>query len=172
MQNLKIRLPFAIVHSEYLYNPNTLEFRVVESALRGGGVYISSHLIPLYTGIDINSILLDCVIGKPVEMESVMKSIVNRAAGYICFYLPDGEVISINGVEECSQLPFVKMAEIKDIFVGMVSPVLTHKGQRLGPILIDGADRSELSANIEKVQSTIGIEVMAPDGIVRGIKWD
>lgn len=167
-----VKPEFAIVHSEYLYNPSTNEIRVVESALRGGGVYISSHLVPLATGIDINDTLLDCVVGKPVDMESVLKQRVNRAAGYVCFYLPEGQVVSINGMEECFSLPFVKMMEVKGIHVGMTSPPLTHKGQRLGPILIDGSNCDDLRQNIEKVKRTLRIDVMDSRGCVHGINWD
>ena len=60
---------FAIVHSEYLINEDENKICVVETALRGGGVYISSHLIPLATGIDINEVLLDRVLGVSVEVD-------------------------------------------------------------------------------------------------------
>ena len=48
---------FAIVHSEYLYNPLSEQVCIVESALRGGGVYISSQLVPLYCGLDIKEVV-------------------------------------------------------------------------------------------------------------------
>ena len=167
-----VKPAFAIVHSEYLYNPLMNEIRVVESALRGGGVYISSHLIPLATGIDINDILLDCMEGKPVDMEAVLKNKVNRAAGYICFYLPEGRVISVNGIEECSHFPFVKKMDVKGIYAGMTSPPLTHKGQRLGPIIIDADNGSDLKTNVEVVKRTLCVNVEGTNGDVCGINWD
>lgn len=60
---------FAIVHSEYLVNTETKEIKVVESALRGGGVYISSHLVPLSTGININEVLLKKALGIEVDID-------------------------------------------------------------------------------------------------------
>ncbi|HAW15553.1 MAG TPA: hypothetical protein DCW41_02480, partial [Clostridiales bacterium] len=77
---------FGIVHAEYLVNEQTGEIRVVESALRGGGVYISSHLIPLSTGIDINEVLLDKATGVPVDTKAVIESRNDKAAGYVCFH--------------------------------------------------------------------------------------
>ena len=89
---------FAIVHSEYLYNVESDEICIVESALRGGGVYISSHLIPLYCDIDINEVLLDCVVGKEVDIRDIITKAKYRASGYVCFYLPEGKIESINGI--------------------------------------------------------------------------
>ena len=166
-----IKPEFAIVHSEYLYNSEKGQFKVVESALRGGGVYISSHLIPLYTGIDINDVLLDCAYGKDVDVEKILSSRVFRAAGYICFYLPEGRVISVKGREKCEGFPFVKMMEIKDSLLGMDSPRLTHKGQRLGPILVDAENRAELEERIRIIQDTFRIGVRNELGEERGINW-
>lgn len=162
---------FAIVHSEYLYNPENGEIRIVESALRGGGVYISSHLIPLYNGIDINETLIDCIIGAEVNMDKVMAKRDNKAAGYVCFYLPEGEVCNVSGFDEVRHWDFVKMMCIDDVKVGMVTPPLKHKGQRLGPILVTGNDREDIEHNVEKIQYTLRVIVKDVNGIERGIKW-
>lgn len=162
---------FAIVHSEYLYDPGTAEIRVVESALRGGGVYISSHLVPLYSGIDINDTLVECILGNKVDMEKVMRRRDNKAAGYVCFYLPGGIVRKAKGFDEVRQLGFVKMMCVNDIHVGMQTPPLTHKGQRLGPILVTGNDRCDIESNIKALQEVLQIEVEGDDGIEHGINW-
>lgn len=162
---------FAIVHSEYLYNPDSGEIRVVESALRGGGVYISSHLVPLYSGIDINDTLVDCILGNEVDMDKVMSKRDNKAAGYVCFYLPGGTVRQVEGFDVVCHFDFVKMMCVDDIKVGMETPPLTHKGQRLGPILVAGNDREDIEHNIAKMQSTLHVMVEGNDGINRGINW-
>lgn len=162
---------FAIVHSEYLYNPDSGEIRVVESALRGGGVYISSHLVPLYSGIDINDTLVDCILGNEVDMDKVMSKRDNKAAGYVCFYLPGGTVRKVEGFDDVRHFGFVKMMCVDDIKVGMETPPLTHKGQRLGPILVIGDDREDIEQNIEKMQNTLQIMVEDKDGVQRGINW-
>ena len=88
---------FAIVHSEYLYNPQSNQLRVVESGLRGGGVYISSHLIPYYSNIDINDMLLDASEGKELNVSSVLLNKREHASAYVCFYLPKGQIFSTEG---------------------------------------------------------------------------
>lgn len=162
---------FAIVHSEYLVNLKTKEIRVVESALRGGGVYISSHLIPLSTGIDINMVLLQKALGMNVDVDAIFEKRISRAAGYVCFYLPEGEVVSVDGISELKELPFVKMVCLDNIVVGQKTEKMLHKGLRKGPILVDGENRADLEKNISIVQNTLKIEVLGVDGIIRGIMW-
>ena len=162
---------FAIVHSEYLYNAESGDICIVESALRGGGVYISSHLIPLYCGIDINEILLDCVVGKEIDITQLFSETKHRASGYVCFYLPEGKVKSINGFDEVQQMECVKMMEVSDISVGMDTPLLTHKGQRLGPILLDAKNRGELETLINQIQNLMHVIVVNKHGESKDICW-
>lgn len=163
---------FAIVHSEYLYNANNGSFRVVESALRGGGVYISSHLIPLHTDIDINNILLDCVLGNEIDVEAVMANCREKASGYICFYLPEGEVIKTEGLDSIRQMECVKMVCLDDVKVGDKTPPLTHKGQRLGPIIVLGDSREDIESKIKDIQDTLDIRVKSKNGEIFGVKWN
>lgn len=162
---------FAIVHSEYLIDLKSKEIRIVESALRGGGVYISSDLIPMASGIDINEVLLNKALGNDVDVDSVFENKAEKASGYICFYLPDGIVTSITGVEELKALPFVSKAYIDDIKAGQRTEKMTYKGARKGPILVSADNREELERNISIVQNTLKISVEGEDGTVSGIIW-
>ncbi|SEH64659.1 Biotin carboxylase [Ruminococcus flavefaciens] len=162
---------FAIVHSEYLFNEQTGEIRIVESALRGGGVYISSDLIPMATGIDINNVLLCKALGENVDIDAVFAKRQERASGYVCFYLPDGVIEEVKGADDVKALPFVRKAYIDDLVVGKRTERMTYKGARKGPILVSGADRNELEANIRTVQETFQIVVRNNNGEAKGIIW-
>lgn len=162
---------FAIVHSEYLVNEAENKICVVESALRGGGVYISSHLMPLATGIDINEVLLDKVLGVPVNVDEVFAKRKDAASGYICFYLPEGTVKSVSGVDELKTLPFVKKVCLDTIQVGQKTEPMLHKGLRKGPILVCGENRDDLEEKIKIVQKTVKIDVESPNGEIAGIVW-
>ena len=163
---------FGIVHSEYLVNEEKDEVFIVESALRGGGVYISSHLIPMATGIDINDVLLDMALGEPVDFEKVFRQRKDAAAGYVCFHLPEGTVRDVRGTQKLRELPFVKMICLENIKPGYEAEPMVHKGLRKGPIIVAGTDREELEKHIEIVQRTLCIEVEKPDGSVGGILWE
>lgn len=162
---------FAIVHSEYLVNEEENKICVVESALRGGGVYISSHLMPLATGIDINDVLLDKVLGVPVDVEKVFEGRKDAASGYICFYLPEGVVKSVEGIDKLKALPFVKKVCLDMIVVEQKTEPMLHKGLRKGPILVCGTNREDIEKNIRIVQQTLKVEVESPDGELKGIIW-
>ena len=163
---------FAIVHSEYLYNEESGEFMVVESALRGGGVYISSHLIPLYSGIDINEVLLDCIVGNPIDIEQAFSEISRKAAGYVCFYLPKGTITQVEGIDTLGKKDFVKMICLEDVRVGEVTQSLTHKGQRLGPIIVSGQDRDDIEKKIKEIQGILKVVVVDELGNEFGINWE
>lgn len=162
---------FAIVHSEYLYNTESGEYRMVESALRGGGVYISSHLIPAYSGIDINETLIDAMLGEKVDMDAILAQRNNQASGYVCFYLPEGKVQKVEGLEDIKAMPSVMQTFLDDFVEGMETHKLTHKGQRMGPILVKAESRQALEAEISKIQNILKAEVVSADGVVNGINW-
>lgn len=163
---------FAIVHSEYLYNEDSGEIRPVESALRGGGVFISSHLILMATGIDANELLLQKALGMRVDVASALRQKQDRAAGYVCFYLREGTVQAVQGVEALLRMPFVRMADLSAVEVGRPARRMTYKGARIGPILVSGSNRAELEANIRTVQRTLNITVSDGDALRDGIVWD
>ncbi|MBQ9874360.1 MAG: ATP-grasp domain-containing protein [Thermoguttaceae bacterium] len=163
---------FAIVHAEYLVNEATGEFRVVESALRGGGVYISSHLVPLATGIDVDDLLLKKALGEPVDVESAFAARKDRAAGYVCFLLGEGAVESVSGIEELKSLAFVNAAFLDDMAPGARIEKLAHKGSRKGPILVSAPNRDELDRYVELVQKSLKIIVRGPSGNASGAIWE
>ncbi|MBR5483602.1 MAG: ATP-grasp domain-containing protein [Alistipes sp.] len=162
---------FAIVHAEYLVNQATGEIRIVESALRGGGVYISSHLLPMACGINISSYLLDCSLGIETDFKELYSSLKEGASAYICFYLPKGIVKSVEGIELIKSLFYVHKCDI-DASVGDETKQMTYKGQRLGPIIISGKDRNDIEDKIHSIQSSLTIEVENSEGDINGIIWN
>jgi len=160
---------FGITHSEYLVNPVTGSIYLVETAIRGGGVFISSDLVPMACGVNVGELLIKCATGTPnVRISPYKKE--NNAAGYVCFYLPEGVIRSVEGIEKVMSLAGVKKAHLDDIQIGEKIGPLRDKTMRLGPILVAGKDRTELHATIEKVKDTLKIDVETPSGI-RGIEW-
>lgn len=162
---------FAIIHSEYIVCESSGEVRIVESALRGGGVYISSDLIPMATGIDINDVLLEMALGTEVDVDKIFSHRKDMAAAYICFYLPEGTLQSIEGTKELKALPFVRKAYIEDLQIGQQTEPPLFKGARKGPILVQGNNRDELESNIIKVQETLKALVKNNNGDLYSICW-
>ena len=166
-----VGLEFAIIHSEYLVNEDTGEIRVVESAPRGGGVYISSHLIPHATGIDVTNLVLSLALGEDVDVPALFDRKLHRAAGYVCFYLPEGHIVSVEGREALARNPSILDAYVDDIRLGAIAGPMLHKGMRKGPILVGAPDRLSLEARIEEIQNTFSAQSETPAGHVEGIHW-
>ena len=145
--------------------------RVVDSALRGGGVYISSHLVPLSTGIGINDTLIDCALGKEIDIQALLSRNVKKAAAYICFYLPEGIVKSISGLEKIKGLPYVHQCDVS-VEVGGAVKEMTYKGQRLGPVIVSGESRMDIEEKICTIQEILEIKVQSEKGELLGIVWD
>jgi carbamoyl-phosphate synthase large subunit len=160
---------FGITHNEYLIDDKTGEVRLVETAIRGGGVYISSDLVPLACGIDANELLVELASGRErVRIDNNKRD--NRASGYICFYLPEGTICQVKGLNELETLPGVHHAYVNDLVIGKQTQPMQDKGMRLGPVLITGKDRQDLQKVIDQVQETLVINVETADG-VKGIIW-
>lgn len=69
----------------------------METAARGGGVYISSDLIHLSTGLCTEDFLLDIAEGIRTDLPELLPQ--QRVCGYMAFFIPrrDGEVSSWSG---------------------------------------------------------------------------
>lgn len=163
---------FGMVHSEYLVNEQTNEYILVETALRGGGVYISSHLVPLYSGISNYDMLFNCALGKSISLSEIEKERHNAASAYVCFSLPEGEIVSVEGVADILQNPSVVHCDLASLKVGSHVEKMINKTQRLGPIILTGANRESIETEIEKLRHTLRIVVKVCDGSLRNIIWN
>lgn len=165
---------FGIIHSEYMVNLQTGEIRAIESAIRGGGVFISSHLIPLSTGIDVNSLLLECALGhvSHEQVEDIIKTRKERASAYVCFTLPKGVINSVDGTKEIMALPGIEMCDLHNIAVGMQTEPMQVKGSRKGPILVSADSREELENRIDKIKQTLNVTVLTTTGNLENVIWE
>lgn len=163
---------FGMIHSEYLVNEDTHEYILVETALRGGGVYISSHLVPLYSGLDNYDMLFNCALGKSLSLSDCEKHRHNASSAYVCFSLPEGEIVSVEGVDEILNLSSVVQCDTDSLVVGSHVERMINKTQRLGPILLTGKDRNSIEKEIFKLKNTLRVVVRCIDGSLGGIIWD
>lgn len=182
----EINAQFGIVHSEYIVNPRTGRVSLLESALRGGGVYISSHLVPFATGRDVNALLLRCslgeavesdvisLLGPPVDMQQIDTACLStpHASAYVCFALPEGVVAQVGGLEETCALPGVECAMPLNIQVGQTIPPMQAKGDRQGPFLIHANSRDALESIISCIKTTLHIYTRTHEGQILPIIWE
>ena len=166
-----LRPKFGMIHSEYLVNKETGNIRLVETALRGGGVYISSHLIPYYTNINNYELLLNLALGFDINLNSVIENKEENSSAYLCFHLPKGKVIEIEGLQKIKEIPEVKKIDFS-LKVGDEVNEMKTKPERLGPILLKSTTRDTLEERIRYIQQIFKVTVLQENGVKGGIIWE
>lgn len=170
--NQKINEGFGLVqgmtHNEYIMDENTGEIYLIEAALRGGGTYIASHIAKLQTGIDTAEFLVNIALGR---IEDVPEYEMNQChGGYIAFYLPVGEVVSVEGLDEVEQLDYVVKTTFDRIHLGMKTDSIVDKNQRHA-IVLHAETRELLNSRIDEVKKLIKVKVSTEDGLKDPL-WD
>lgn len=158
-----------ITHSEYIMEGD--EVYLIETAARGGGVFISSDLIRLSSGLHTEEFLVNIALGQQKELPRISPEPL-CFCGYMAFYLPVGRVIRADGIDEVRNLPFVHRNQLSSLHTGLENREgATDKTSRLA-VIVSGATREELMARMQQVRDTLKIEIEAPDGSVLPPIWE
>lgn len=128
--------------------------KVIELGARLGGDCITTHLIPLSTGIDMVGATIDLLTGgNPDIMPKYSKG---SAIRY--FNVPTGKIISVDGVEEAYQIKAVKeIALTKDI--GDTVSEINSSSDRVGFIIAQGKDSEEAIQICDNALNRIGFRI-------------
>ena len=170
-QNIQIIEGFGlkqgITHAEYIIKEN--DVYLLEIAARGGGVYISSDIIPLMTSVDTLEFLIDITTGK-LNCTPIVKNC-NKVVCYRAFFLPQGEVVNVDGVNEVTQLPYIHHHNLYAI----------KKGKNIGPnsdktsrffMVIEADDYNMMEDRISTIQSILNIDVRTVNNTIKHIIWN
>ena len=169
--NLKIIQGFGlkqgITHSEYIMSGD--DIYLIETAARGGGVYISSDLISLLTGLRTEEFLTNIAVGKQEGFPEIEKD--RCAAGYMAFFIPKGEVISVEGRDETAALPYVHRNQLYKIHEGMVQGSDPSDKTSRFALIVSADSHEELSGRMEEIKNMLKIKVRTGSGIC-GPVWE
>ncbi len=149
-------LPFGITHAEYKFANG--QFNLIEIAARGGGTQISSAIVPLISGVDVQDLLLENLLSDCAE---VVTSHVKTSHALLEFFcLPDGRVTSVEGVD------FAKSIDgVIDVVVhrnpGDVCARVGDDTGRPGYFIVCGTNEAGLAKRRLHVLSTVRIRVDA-----------
>ncbi len=149
----KMGLPFGITHTEYKYCKGT--YYLIETAARGGGTKISSHIIHAISGVDIYKNLLNDILGLP--QIPILKNKSQRSVVLDFFQFQHGKVRLINGKEEVLMHPNVIDFSINFEEGGWV-PSLKDDRSRSGYIIIQADGDDELISLTAKLKGLIRVE--------------
>ncbi len=160
----KMGLEFGITHAEYLYNEINDKVYLVEIAARGGGVYLSSDITPLATGFNSNETLIDYVVeGKSIDINKL--SLNQDVSAWVCFAFPEGEIKSIDGVNDLKSIDGVYKILLNDVYVGKKTKTLCDDSEKYGPIIVYAHSEEECYRTIEQIKDILDIKIDTKNGL-------
>ena len=124
---------------------------VIETSPRLGGDYITSTLVPLSTGINMEDQLLNIALGESVDTKTGR---IDRASGVVFFRFPEGRVRSINKsvLESVSNRPEVVFVDLK-LRNGDRVPIITSSLNRYGEYVVRDESYSRLCEDLDNVSA-------------------
>lgn len=156
-----------ITHSEFIMDGK--DIYLIETAARGGGVFISSDLISLSTGLCTEDFLIDICLGTCNGMPALEKD--KCSCCYLAFYLPQGKVVKCDCIDNVLSLPFTHRNNLNNIKVGLETKPFHDKTARFN-IIISGHDKIELKKNIASVKKLLNnIKIKTSEGALKTPIW-
>ena len=126
---------------------------IIETSPRLGGDYITSTLVPLSTGINMEDQLLNIALGEKVDIQ---KGRMEKAAGVCFFCLPQGVVKKIDPkIKEVVNWPAVCRFELK-LKEGDEVHQITSSLDRYGEFVIEGNTYKEINDRMKVYARRIG----------------
>lgn len=156
-----------LTHGEYIVSDG--EVYLIEIAARGGGVYISSDIIPLMTGFDTTSFIVDIATKKDVERPVISSK--NKVVCYVAFFLPEGVVTIVEGVEEVISQPFVHHNNLEHLTIGKRVKKNTDKTSRFF-LVLDADSAEEMDKQLQWIRNSLNVVVMNNNNETKTIIWE
>lgn len=144
-------LPFGITHSEYIKSKDG--FVLVEFTVRGGGSMISSHIVPVVSGWDVEEIYINQILQKPVILPERKRN----CAVLKFMELKIGRIRKISGVENIRNIKNVLHFELMYKEGDDVAPV-ENDTNRHGYFIAWAENTKELDNIIKNVEDMLKVE--------------
>lgn len=130
---------------------------IIELAARLSGGWFSTHQIPSATGVDLVNVVISEALGIPVKERDFIPKW-NRATAIRYFFPPEGEILSIDGLDEIKNSPgVIKWGLFRG--VGDFQPKVLMHPDRFGYVLVEASNRDEAITLVEKAMSKLKIEI-------------
>ncbi len=155
-----------ITHAEYIIKDD--EVFLIEIAARGGGVYISSDIIPLMTGLETTDFIIEMATKTAILKPVIARK--NKVVCYQAFFLPEGTVVSIEGVSDVQNIKNVHHNNLDALFVGKKNPANADKTSRYF-MVVDADSYEEMDSLTRRIRSMLRIITKTNNG-ERGIIWE
>lgn len=125
---------------------------IIETSPRLGGDYITSMLVPLSTGINIEDQLIHIALGEKVD---IITGRIEKASAVCFFLLPEGKVVSIDSkINEVSSWLNVCDFQLR-LKVGDTVNKITSSLNRYGQFIVQGETREDVDELMGKYEKSI-----------------
>lgn len=128
---------------------------MIELGARMGGDNITTHLVPLSTGIDMVGSTIKVALGEEPDITPTLYC--GSAIRY--FEVPFGTIKSIDNVEEASRIPGVKQITFTKE-VGDESTPIHCSNDRIGFVIAQGATAEDAVAACEEAMKQVQIKIV------------
>lgn len=128
--------------------------KIVEIGARLGGDCITTHLVPLSTGVNMVEACIRIALGEKPDITSTLHC--GSAIRY--FQQHAGVVERIEGVKDAEKMPGVKQISIVH-GVGEHITDITDSGSRMGFVIAQGNDADDAAEKCEKALEKIKVEI-------------
>lgn len=139
-------------HTEIIITPDGP--KIVELGARMGGDCITTHLVPLSTGINMVEACIDIAIG----IKPKIKSTINKGAAIRYFKQYAGIIVRIDGIEAAKSISGVQQVSLVH-GIGEEVTDITDSGSRIGFIIADGSDADEAEVTVQNALDKIYITI-------------
>lgn len=154
----KSGLPLGFTHAEYKFDGK--QFVLIEIGARGGGNFISSHIVPLLSGIDTYEILVQSVINEE-NCPEISFQVENSKCAVLRFFDiegNEGRVASIEGEEVLKNTPEIIMYQFR-CEVGQVIKKAENDSARVGFYIAVAKDKQRLDDVMKLVRDSVMIRL-------------
>lgn len=129
---------------------------IIETSPRLGGDYITSTLVPLSTGINMEDQLLNIALAEKVDTQTGR---MEKASGVSFFCLPEGIVKSIDtSIKEIGNLSGVYCFQLK-LKEGDCVGKITSSLNRYGEVIVSGEDRKMVDERLNEYNKALEIRI-------------
>ena len=143
-------------HGEYIVS-KTGEIYLLEVGARGGGNYIGSDIVRTMLGVGTDEMALKTALGEESFYQDVY--IRDKHCAYKCFYLPEGNIESVNIDWEYFNQPFVLRHNLSELHKGLKTAKNTDKTSRY-TIVVEADSKEKLRLLLNEIPNRIDIKVI------------
>lgn len=127
---------------------------MIELGARMGGDNITTHLVPLSTGIDMVKATINVALGEDPDIKPTL--LCGSAIRY--FEVPFGTITSFEGVEDAKKMPGIKQITFTKT-IGEESTPITCSNDRIGFVISQGETADDAARNCEDAIKKIVIAI-------------